>query len=249
MRKALLTLSVLSIVPAIHATPAMAEEAASPHTFTANVGFVSDYRYRGISQTEKKAALQGGFDYSHESGLYAGTWGSNVSWYDNLYPSASNSLEWDFYGGYKGTAGPISYDIGLLQYYYPGANVSTDGVASPNTLEGYVGLGWEFLTFKYSYSFSNLFGTVDSKGSEYYDLTASYDVYDGYIVGAHVGRQHVAHNSPFSYNDWKIGVTKEVLGVNVGLNYVDTSTDAYVSANGNQNWGHETWVLSVNKTF
>jgi uncharacterized protein (TIGR02001 family) len=248
MRKSLIALSVLSALPLLHASPAVAED--SPHTFTGNVGFVSDYRYRGISQTEKKAALQGGFDYSHASGLYVGTWASNVSWIENLSDGDSqNSLEWDFYGGYKGTAGPIGYDVGLLQYYYPGSDVSTVGVPSPNTLEAYLGLSWEFLTFKYSYSLSNLFGFVDSKGSQYYDLSASYDVWEGFIVGAHVGRQHVANNSAFSYNDWKIGVTKEVLGVNVGLSYVDTDTDKYTSLNGRQNWGHDTFVLSVSKTF
>jgi uncharacterized protein (TIGR02001 family) len=254
MRKSLIVLSVLSALAGLHTSQALAEDAAaaapaSPHTFTANVGFVSDYRYRGISQTEKKAALQGGMDYSHESGVYVGTWASNVSWFDDFNPSSSNSLEWDFYGGYKGTAGPIGYDIGLLQYYYPGSDVSTAGVPSPNTLEAYLGLSWEFLTFKYSYSFSNLFGFVDSKGSQYYDLSASYDVWEGFIVGAHFGRQSVANNSKFSYNDWKIGVTKEVLGVNVGLAYVDTDTDKYTSASGKQNWGHDTFVLSVNKTF
>lgn len=250
MRKTLMTLSVLAALPALHASPALAEEAASPHTFTGNVGFVSDYRYRGISQTEKKAALQGGFDYSHESGLYVGTWASNVSWIDNLSDGRSqNSLEWDFYGGYKGTAGPIGYDVGLLQYYYPGSDINVDGVPSPNTLEAYLGLSWEFLTFKYSYTLSNLFGFVDSKGSQYYDLSASYDVWNGFIVGAHVGRQSVANNSRYSYNDWKIGVTKEVLGLNVGLSYVDTDTDKYTSLNGRQNWGHDTFVLSVSKTF
>ena len=252
MRKSIIAVSAISALSGLQASPVWAEEAAatSPHTFTANVGFVSEYRYRGISQTEKKPALQGGMDYSHESGLYVGTWGSNVSWIDNLTDGkAQNSLEWDFYGGYKGTAGPIGYDVGLLQYYYPGSSVNNSSQPSYNTLEAYLGLSWEFLTFKYSYSFSNLFGTVDSKGSQYYDLTASYDVWEGFIVGAHFGRQSVAHNSKFSYNDWKIGVTKEVLGVNVGLNYIDTDTDAYTSLNGNQNWGHDTWVLSVNKTF
>src|SRR5574337_1138471 len=254
MRKSMVALSVISALTALPAGQVLAEdapaaEATSPHTFTANVGFVSEC-YRGISQTEKKPALQGGFDYSHESGLYVGTWGSNVSWIDNLTDDkAQNSMEWDFYGGYKGTAGPIGFDVGLLQYYYPGSSVNTAGVPSFNPLEAYLGLSWEFLTFKYSYTFSNLFGFVDSKGSQYYDLATSYDVWDGFIVGAHFGRQSVANNSKFSYNDWKIGVTKEVFGVNVGLNYVGTDTDKYTSLNGNQNWGQDTWVLSVNKTF
>src|SRR5574337_1152961 len=142
MRKSMVALSVISALTALPAGQVLAEdapaaEATSPHTFTANVGFVSEYRYRGISQTEKKPALQGGFDYSHESGLYVGTWGSNVSWIDNLTDDkAQNSMEWDFYGGYKGTAGPIGFDVGLLQYYYPGSSVNNSAQPSFNTLEG-----------------------------------------------------------------------------------------------------------------
>ncbi|MBL8447062.1 MAG: hypothetical protein JNJ44_06575 [Zoogloeaceae bacterium] len=250
MRKSMIALSVLAALPALYSGAALAEEpAASPHTFTGNVGFVSEYRYRGIAQTEKKAALQGGFDYSHESGFYLGTWASNVSWFDAINSSSSNSLEWDFYGGYKVPVGPVTLDVGLLQYYYPGADVSAAGVPSPNTLEGYVGVTWEFLTFKYSRSFTNLFGTPDSKGSQYYDLSASYDVWNGFIVGAHFGRQNVAHNSVASYNDWKIGVTKEVLGVNVGLSYIGTDSDSGFYKVGGQNWASDSWVLSVNKTF
>ncbi|HRI19242.1 MAG TPA: TorF family putative porin, partial [Burkholderiaceae bacterium] len=60
------------------AAPAAAAEAESPWAFTANLGLFSDYRFRGISQTDKKPALQGGFDLGHSSGLYVGNWNSNV---------------------------------------------------------------------------------------------------------------------------------------------------------------------------
>ena len=70
--------------------------------FTANVGVVSDYLFRGISQTKGAPAIQGGFDYSHSSGLYAGTWLSSVSWYSDTVAGASKSVEFDVYGGYKG---------------------------------------------------------------------------------------------------------------------------------------------------
>lgn len=240
MRKSLIAASLL----AAFAGPVLAED--SPHTLTGNVGVTSDYRYRGISQTEKRVALQGGVDYSHASGLYLGTWASNVSWFDAFVPESNNSLEWDFYGGYKTTLGPFGVDVGLLQYFYPGSQVN--GVVSPNTLEGYVGLSWEFLSFKYSHSFSNLFGFADSKGSQYYDLTAS-KAFGDYTVTGHFGRQHVANLSSASYNDWKIGVSRDVLGFTVGLSYVDTDTDVYTSPSGRQEWSGNTWVLSVGKTF
>jgi uncharacterized protein (TIGR02001 family) len=80
MKKLLLASAVATALAAPTVRFAHAADAApaSPHTLTGNVGFVSDYRFRGISQTFKEPALQGGFDYSHASGFYLGTWASNV---------------------------------------------------------------------------------------------------------------------------------------------------------------------------
>src|SRR5690606_32926569 len=137
----------------------------------------------------------GGFDYAHDSGFYVGVWGSNVSWLSDAEKgtgvSSSSSLEIDVYAGYAAELGPIGLDVGLLQYYYPGDFDSTwkaaTGIDNPNTLEGYVGVSWEFLSFKYSHSFTDLFGIPDSKDSGYYDLAASYEVMDGLTLDAHYG--------------------------------------------------------------
>lgn len=206
--------------------------------FTANVGLVSDYAYRGWSQTDERPALQGGFDYAHESGLYAGVWGSNVSWLSDSSPNVSNSLELDLYGGYKGTVGAIGYDVGLLQYYYPGSYPK--GFNSPNTLEGYLGLSWEFLSFKYSYAFTDLFGYDKSDGSQYYDLGAAVDVGGGFTLAAHVGYSDIKGQD--DYTDWKLGVTKEFGGFNFGLHYVDTDVD-------NADLADERVILSIAKSF
>ncbi|HPU51499.1 MAG TPA: TorF family putative porin, partial [Burkholderiaceae bacterium] len=163
---------------------------ASPHTLTGNLNLVSEYRYRGISQTNNKPAVQGGFDYAHASGVYVGTWASNVSWLsDGGSGTVSNSLEWDIYGGYKGTAGDFGYDVGLLYYYYPGKYPS--GFNSPNTLEAYVAGSWKTLTLKYSHSLTDLFGFVDSKGSGYLDLTGTYDLGNGFSLVGHYGYQMI----------------------------------------------------------
>ena len=206
--------------------------------FTANVGLVSDYAYRGWSQTDERPALQGGFDYAHDSGLYAGVWGSNVSWLSDSNPNVHNSLELDLYGGYKGTAGAIGYDVGLLQYYYPGSYPK--GFNSPNTLEGYVGLSWEFLSFKYSYAFTDLFGYDKSDGSQYYDLGAAVDVGGGFTLAAHVGYSDIKGQD--DYTDWKLGVTKEFGGFNFGLHYVDTDVN-------NADLADERVILSIAKSF
>lgn len=206
---------------------AMAEN--SP--ISANVGFVSDYQYRGYSQTKENMAIQGGLDYAHASGFYVGVWGSNVDWLD------TGSLEVDVYGGFKNTLGDFGYDVGVLQYVYPGGKI---GGESADTTEAYVGVSWKFLTFKYSYAFTDLFGAADSDGSQYFDLSASHDVGAGFTLGAHVGRQKIENGT--SYNDWKVGVSKDYAGFSFGLNYVDTDVDNDDNADARV-------ILSVSKSF
>jgi uncharacterized protein (TIGR02001 family) len=100
-----------------------------PHTFTANVSLVSDYRYRGISQTNLRPAIQGGFDYSHASGFYVGNWNSSISWLEDADSSVSSPVEMDFYGGFRNTFKlsdlEFNYDVGVLEYYYPGGYTTT----------------------------------------------------------------------------------------------------------------------------
>lgn len=225
MKKSLIALALVSAF----AAPAFAEEAASAHTLTANVGLVSDYIFRGISQTQNKPAIQGGFDYSHASGLYAGTWASNVSWVKEGGFKDNSSLEMDFYGGYRGSVGDFGYDLGALYYYYPGDDNVTTPWPNTDSAEVYVGLSWKFLSLKYSYTVSkHLFGWVspnneNSRGSDYIDLTASHTFDGGWGVSAHVGHQTIKNYSDASYTDWKLGVTKDLgFGV-VGLAYTDSN--------------------------
>lgn len=233
------------------------KEATPEHTLTGNVGFVSEYRYRGISQTNKLPALQGGFDYAHSSGFYAGTWASNVSWLSDT--GVSNSLEWDFYGGYKGAAGDLSYDVGGLYYYYPGKYPSTN-YTKPNTFELYGAVTYSIFTLKYSHALTDIFGFVDSKGSGYLDLSATYDLGNGMALVGHVGNQVIKASSPngraksdCSYTDYKLGVTKDVSGYVFGAAYIGTNAkgdagQCYRNAY-NKDLGAGTVVLSVVKSF
>ncbi|MEZ5627184.1 MAG: TorF family putative porin [Rhodocyclaceae bacterium] len=204
---------------------------AQDSPISANVGFVSDYQYRGYSQTKENMAIQGGFDYAHASGFYVGVWGSNVDWLD------TGSLEVDVYGGFKNSIGDFGYDVGVLQYVYPGGKI---GGESADTTEAYVGVSWKFLSFKYSYAFTDLFGATDSDGSQYFDLSASQEVGGGFTLGAHVGRQQIENGT--SYNDWKVGVSKDYAGFTFGLNYVDTDVDNDDNADARV-------ILSVSKSF
>ncbi|MDQ7988701.1 MAG: TorF family putative porin [Candidatus Dactylopiibacterium sp.] len=231
-----LSLIAASLLTAFLATPALAQEAAP---LTGNLSFTNNYLFRGITQTDDKPALQGGFDYGHASGFYAGTWASNISWLNSRTDGDGNdvrtksSLEWDVYGGYKFSAGPVAFDVGALQYFYPGAKVS--GAEDADTTELYAAASWKWFTAKYSHAVTNLFGVENSKNSYYPELNFAMDVGSGFTASAHVGRQHVKGGG--SYNDWKVGVSKELFGVTVGAYYVDTDIS------------EPRGVVSVGKTF
>ena len=263
MKQSLIALALV----AAFAAPAFADDAApAPEAkpFTANVGLTSDYIFRGISQSQHKTAIQGGFDYAHESGLYAGTWASNVNWVSATNNKLDNSMEWDIYGGFKGAfADDFSYDVGVLEYYYPGTFTGAAGVANANSTEVYASVGWKFITLKYNYTVSShLFGwtdstsTVKTQGSGYLDLTANYDLGEGWGVVGHVGHQDIKNYSVASYTDWKAGVTKDVgVGV-VGLTYTGTNAKACNDANPAYCWGtpgkdvgKDVVAISFNKTF
>jgi uncharacterized protein (TIGR02001 family) len=250
--------------PAPAAAPAPAPE--PDWTFTGNVGLYSQYVFRGISQTNEKPALQGGFDLGHKSGFYVGTWASNISWLSDGNPDVSAPIEWDFYGGYKWSL-PADFvaDFGVLYYWYPGTYPT--GYTKPNTTELYAALNWKMLQAKYSYSINNTFGIPDSDGSYYVEGNLNWDVVEKVndVIGkvtliGHVGYQsfrgsqhdiNTTHNNgDLSYTDWKAGVATEIWGLTWGI--AVTGTDANSALYTNR-FGKDTsdtqFIGWVQKTF
>jgi uncharacterized protein (TIGR02001 family) len=176
------------------------------YTLSFNVGLVTDYRYRGISQSRLKPALQGGADFAHKSGFYLGTWASTIQWIKDA--GGDSKVEWDIYGGYKFDFGGIAWDAGVLRYQY----LSHDLATSPNTTEGYLAGTAGPLTVKYSHAFTNLFGFADSKHSYYLDGSVTFDVGNGFTVVPHVGYQKVKHFKPGSYLDYSLTLNKDFGG-------------------------------------
>ena len=239
-----LNLAVLSSCLAASSALMAQTKAPEPdYTFSANLGVVSDYRYRGISQSRREPALQGGLDFAHKSGLYLGTWASSIKWIKDAGGDAD--AEVDIYGGYKFNAGPVGVDVGALRYLYPNASISP----SPYTTELYAAGTWGPATLKYSHATTNLFGFADSKGSGYLDLSANFELpWYGLTLTPHVGHQKVKNNSGFSYTDWALTLGKDFgNGISASLGYVDTDTDAYVGPNG-KNLGRGGAVLGVKYT-
>ncbi|MDD4962304.1 MAG: TorF family putative porin [Gallionella sp.] len=254
MRTLLNTLILAALtVPSV----AMAAD-ASPHTFTSNVGLVSNYLYRGISQTGAQAAMQGGFDYAHSSGFYAGVWGSNISWLSDAGIASTASVELDTYAGYKGTAGDVGYDVGFLRYNYPGTYVA--GAVKADTNEIYGAVSYSIVTAKYSYSLGDTFGVPDAQGTNYLDLSANYTLPEtGIALGAHYGKQTYKGSSArylasvaagsATYSDYKLSVTKDFSGYVLGLAYSSTNASPFYTSLQNKQLGKGTAVLSLTRSF
>ena len=231
--------------PAAEAAPA-----AAPVSY--NLGLISDYRYRGISQTRLQPALQGGADYTHNpSGLYAGTWLSTIKWTKDA--GGDGDIEWDLYAGKRGKIGAdASYDVGVLGYVYPSNGLRhVPGFADANTAEVYGQLGYSPAYAKYSLSLTNLFGFVDSRRSGYLDLGANLDLGQGVTLNLHAGRQDVRHNDAASYTDYKLGVTRDFGVATLAVAFVGTNAGeaAYASPANGKFLGRKALVVSVAKTF
>lgn len=251
-----LSLPVVSALLALSCAPSFAQTAL-PYdwSMTANASLLSDYRFRGISQTNKKPAFQGGFDFAHKSGFYVGNWNSNI---DAGFFNGAN-IEMDFYGGFKGAYDTFSYDVGALYYYYPGSGAG--GSYKIDNTELYVAGGWGPFSLKYSYAVSDFFGIADTKGAYYVDATISYPISKELTLIGHAGYQGGLKNGAriteldgsvqSSITDWKIGATYDLGGWIFGASYIDTNRNftGGVAALDNKEIAGGTVVLSIAKSF
>ena len=227
---------IASAMLATTSTAALAE-------ISGNVALSSDYVWRGISQTDSQIAISGGFDYAHDSGLYIGTWASNVNsdFFDN---SVDPQIELDVYGGYAGEMGAIGYDLGFIEYIYPGSS-------DLNTLELYAGGSYAFTDMisasaKYYYSDDffdsdesawRLEGGVEVGLPQDFGLSATVGKNDGDFF-----------DGGFDYVDYSIGVSKSFVGLDFGLTYTDTDLDS-VDCPGFENSCDGRAVFSVSKSL
>jgi uncharacterized protein (TIGR02001 family) len=149
---------------------------------TGNVGAVSNYLFRGVEQSlTSDPAVQGGIDWSHDSGFYAGTWISNTEFVG--YNGDLVSYETDLYGGYTLKVGGVGLDAGLLYYYYRDDSTL-------NTLEAYLGATLGPVTGKVYYT-PEYFGATDAAGDDvgglYVTLSAALPLSDTLTFTSQVG--------------------------------------------------------------
>jgi len=228
------------------ATPPPAKTCPSPHHFSANVSLVSDYRFRGISQTMRQPAIQGGFNYSNDCGLYLGTWASNVDGTCHFFNNTS--MEWDLYGGYKRPFFPcrcpdFTYDVGLYYYYYPAGEEHVPERTHYNTLEYYIQITFKKVSVKYWQTLTNYFGNNSnsppfnwedgffdapngsSRGSIYIQGDWTMDFCKKWNLLLHVGHQWVRHYNHISYTDWLASLTYKFKWFNAFVSYVGTNAN------------------------
>lgn len=199
--------------------------------FSANVAMTTDYVFRGYSQTDEEMAIQGGFDATHTSGVYAGVWGSNVD--SGTY--TDSEMEVDVYIGWGGEVGPVGVDVGYLRYMYPGAASGTDY----DTNEYHIGVSGDVssvslgLTYNYSDDF---YGGGDA---DYWDFSASVPV-GSFTLAAHYGISDF--DAGGDYDDWSFGGSTELGGFGFDLTYTDTDID-------NDPLGDDRVVFTVSKSL
>ena len=223
---------------------------------TANVSLTTNYKFRGQDQdvigrdgTVKdkafKPALQGGFDYAHESGFYIGNWNSSVNWL------AGNSLESDIYGGYKFKAGEVDLDVGLLTYIYPGNSLG-------NTTEAYAGATFGPLSAKYSHTFSedyfgwagtSLGSGLKGRNTGYLNLAFAQEVAPKLTFKASVGftrfASDIKDNGVPNYMDYSVGGAYDLgEGFSLGANVVGANKRGFFGpVNKNR------LIVSITKTL
>lgn len=167
--------------------------------FSGNIGFTSNYIWRGLTQTDDQAAISGGLDYEVGNGLYLGTWVSNVNFGDDW--TGDGEYELDLYGGYGGEINDFSYDVGFISYQYPLSDFDFNEI--------YAGIGYSLLSAKFSYS--NDFN--DAGDSAWYleagaDFTVGEDLGIGLHIGKSDGDAFDVGGASFDYVDYGVTLSK-----------------------------------------
>jgi len=215
-----------------------------------NVALTSDYRFRGISQSDEEFAVQGGFDVAFEPGFYIGTWGSSVDFDVNAVDgedAADGSLELDYYAGWSGPIGDTDFgiDVGYIYYDYPG-----DDGGFGDYQEFYVGTSWKDLSLQVNYS-----DDYYAESDEFWYISADYSftLLEELTVGLHAGYNMLEEDGGFlatdedAYTDYSVSVTYTWEGVDFSLAWVGTDLDEEDVFD--TDWADDTAVFTIAKSL
>jgi len=217
--------AALTAAPAAYAQ----DEESSDITITGSVAITSEYRLRGISQTDRDAAIQGGLTVAHSSGFYVGTWASNLAGYGSF---GGSNMELDLIAGFSTAVGPATLDAGVVYYVYPGVSTNVDFVELYGSVSGKI-------------------GPVNAKLGTYWtpkqDATAGHNIWiytdwgfpiDGtpLTLKAHAGYSdgNSAYTKGKSIFDYAAGVDIAISKLTLNVSYVGTDVGKTFA---NANWG------------
>lgn len=198
--------------------------------FSGNVALTTDYVWRGYSQTNEEPAIQGGFDFAAKSGVYFGTWGSNVDFGTSAAPG-KEQLELDLYGGWAGEFGGFGLDVGAIRYNYFEDNGS-------DFSEAYVGGSWKWFSVQ---------ANIQVQGADigdYFQAGFEFPLPQDIALALHVGKYD--YDAGVDPSDYSVGVSKEFGGFGFDVTYYDTNSDG---ASRYGNLGDSRVVLTVSKSM
>lgn len=246
MRESMIGLSA-TFLACLAATPALAQDDTSPVTISGSATVVSDYRFRGVSQSDKRFALQGGITATHSSGFYVSVWGSSV----DDYVANGSDQELDLIAGYSASVGATTVDVGVLYYYYPGsAGANTDFFEPYASVKGTFGPASVKLSAAYAPRQKALAVGGGKEDNLYTALDLSGALGDtGLSLSGHVGHSFGPSYLTIGkeYTDWNVGVSYATGPLTLGVSYVDTDKSAY-SPSG-RNISKAGVVFSVGASF
>lgn len=233
---------------------ATAQTDPPPTRFSGSVTLTSNYIGRGLAQSVGQPSLLAELDYDPVEGWYGGLSAASINWIDQLYPGNSVSLELDGWVGYRVLLGEDwAIKGGVLRLQFPGRYVpQTPPVARPDTTEVFGLLGWRNLSARLNYSVTDAFGTPDSRGSWYLDLSASLPLAETWNMDFHLGRKQSHGSDPMtgiphdrtSYTDYKIALNHDfAYGTSITLAFSGTNADpALYTLNGYNVADQRLWV-------
>lgn len=226
--------TIVAALAAFLPAAAQAEDGAEapPVEISYNLAVVSDYRFRGLSLTNRDPAVQGGIDASFGSGFFVGSWASNIADYGGA------KVEIDLYGGYAGSAGGFDYTATVLGYFYPGGD-RVNYVELQSTVARTFGPVTTTLTLAYTPDQWNT-----TRDNFYAGLGA-----DVAIIGTPLTASFAAGRENGGYDekwDWSAGLTYKLDALEISGSYVDSNYGGALEAGHNGGAG---FVASVKATF
>ncbi|MDX1734387.1 MAG: TorF family putative porin [Halioglobus sp.] len=223
-------------------------QAADDFEVSGNIALTTDYRFRGISQSDEDVAVQGGFDAAFAPGFYVGVWGSSVDFGGGVY----GSIEMDYYAGWAGNIGDTDFgiDVGYVYYDYPGDKGCCEG----DYQEFYVGTSWRDLTLQLNYS-----DDYYAETEEFWYLSADYSfalpTLEALTVGLHAGYNILDEDDGFlapgedEYLDYSVSVSYSVFGVDLSLAWVGTDLDEDDVGSATEELADDTAVFTISKSL